>query len=148
MVFATVAIGIGVNIPNVRQVIHISPPTTIESYYQEIGRGGRDGKPAKAILYYNGTDICTTRPGMTCQMRDFCLNITTCPRNYILEYLGSCKAQSYIPHLCCNKCSFECQCKVCNKRDEISTDSKSHEQSLPQLNYSTYANKKSIRSTT
>ncbi|CAB4022829.1 ATP-dependent DNA helicase -like, partial [Paramuricea clavata] len=62
VVFATVAIGLGVNIPNVRQVIHIGPPRTIESYYQEIGRAGRDGRSARAVLYYNGSDIATNKP--------------------------------------------------------------------------------------
>ena len=41
VVFATVALGLGVNIPNVKQIIHIGPPRTLESYYQEIGRACR-----------------------------------------------------------------------------------------------------------
>ena len=49
VVFATIAFGIGVNIPSIRQVIHIGAPRTLESYYQEIGRGGRDGKSTKAF---------------------------------------------------------------------------------------------------
>ena len=57
VIFATVAIGIGVNIHNVRQIIHLTVPRTLESYYQQIGRAGRDGYPAKACLYYNGADI-------------------------------------------------------------------------------------------
>ena len=58
IVFATIAIGIGVYIPSIRQVIHIGAPRTLESYYQEIGRGGRDGKSTKAFLYYNGQEYC------------------------------------------------------------------------------------------
>ena len=54
IVFAMIAIGIGVNTPSIRQVIHIGAARTLESYYQEIGRGTRDGKSKKAFLYYNG----------------------------------------------------------------------------------------------
>ena len=53
VVFATVAMGMGVDIPSIRQVIHIGPPHTIHQYYQETGRAGRDGKPSKAVLHYN-----------------------------------------------------------------------------------------------
>ncbi|XP_028417517.1 uncharacterized protein LOC114541921 [Dendronephthya gigantea] len=57
VVFATVAIGMGVDIPNIRQVIHVGPPYSVKAYFQETGRAGRDGKPSTASLYYNNRDI-------------------------------------------------------------------------------------------
>ena len=72
VVFATVAIGIGVNIPEVRHVIHLEVSRTLELYHQELGRAGRDGKHAKASLYYNGTDIASNKAGMTDEMRRYC----------------------------------------------------------------------------
>ena len=88
VVFATVAIGMGVNIPDVRHVIHIGPPRTLESYYQEIGRAGRDSKPAVASLFYNGHDIASNKPRMTDEVRTFCREKTACLHNIILQYLG------------------------------------------------------------
>ena len=52
VVFATIAIGIGVNFLSIRQVIHIGAPRTLELDYQEIGRGGRDGKSTKAFCFF------------------------------------------------------------------------------------------------
>ena len=57
IIVATVAFGMGINKPNIRFVIHADCPRTIEAYYQETGRAGRDGVPAEAILLFNGKDL-------------------------------------------------------------------------------------------
>ena len=57
IIVATVAFGMGINKPNVRFVVHADCPRTIEAYYQETGRAGRDGVPAEAILLFNKNDL-------------------------------------------------------------------------------------------
>ncbi|OCG68446.1 ATP-dependent DNA helicase RecQ [Gilliamella sp. Imp1-6] len=57
IIVATVAFGMGINKPNVRFVVHADCPRTIEAYYQETGRAGRDGVPAEAILLFNNKDL-------------------------------------------------------------------------------------------
>ncbi|SET19676.1 DNA helicase RecQ [Thalassotalea agarivorans] len=56
VVIATVAFGLGINKPNIRFVVHFEPPRTLEGYYQEIGRAGRDGLPAEALFLYDEKD--------------------------------------------------------------------------------------------
>ncbi|HEU4404752.1 MAG TPA: ATP-dependent DNA helicase RecQ [Polyangiaceae bacterium] len=57
LVVATNAFGMGIDRPDVRLVVHTSPPSSIEAYYQEVGRGGRDGAPARGLLCFAPSDI-------------------------------------------------------------------------------------------
>ena len=117
VIFATVALGMGVDIRNIRNIIHITPPYTIQAYFQETGRAGRDGQPATAILYYNKRDISKNKCGMQEAIRKYCQSEGKCLRNMLLTLLDTDEKfmKTITPkHLCCGVCRLDCDCFKCN----------------------------------
>ena len=78
LVFATVAFGMGLNAPHIKHVVHYKPPTSLEKYFQETGRAGRDGQQSTALLYYNNTDIRSNRPGIENDIITYCRDDSRC----------------------------------------------------------------------
>jgi len=114
VVFATFAIGMGVDIRDIRQVIHIGPPNSVKAYFQETGRAGRDGKQSTALLYYNSRDIAKNRAGMQDDMRTFCVSNNVCLRKLLLQSFDYEKDVATKPlHNCCNVCEKDCDCPIC-----------------------------------
>ena len=77
---------------------------------QEIGRGGGDNKKAKAILYYNNTDLA--QPVVTDEVKEFCRS-NVCRRQFLLSYFGEATENLVLTCSCCDICQAQCECKIC-----------------------------------
>ena len=116
IIIATTALGMGVDIKGLHRIINYGPPSDIESYIQELGRAGRDGKQSEALLMYHGRQLRHCTP----EMLEY-LKSSTCRRSKLLELFDKGTVSSYnFPrekHLCCDTCELMCTCETINCPD-------------------------------
>jgi len=110
VVIATVAFGMGIDCPDVRQVIHVGPPEDLESYIQKTSRAGRDGRSAIASLLL----IKGIRQIVNANMKYYTTNADTCKRCTLFSYFEGHIMYVESPCLCCDICSTICTCVLCN----------------------------------
>lgn len=111
VLIATVAFGMGVNPPDIHCIIQCGPPSDIETYIQEVGRGGRDGKPTNAILFYSKS----LKRFVSEDLVEYCEQGTICRRDQLFNDFDCYEhAPCNVGCKCCDICSRTCHCDDCD----------------------------------
>lgn len=117
IVFATVALGMGVNLRGLNSIVHYGAPRSIDDYFQESGRGGRSGDNAQSIVYWTRADCPLRKEPKTVRdhevnvVRRYLENVTLCRRQWLLDYFDPiCAKPGLIPSRCCDVCAKKNEC--------------------------------------
>ena len=116
VVFATVALGMGINLQDVNTIIHYGAPRSLEDYFQESGRGGRSGGDARSVVFWKPRDCpvkakpSTTHDQELIDVRQYLENTSECRRKILLKYFD-------IKFAASGKEGSKC-CDICASRQE------------------------------